>query len=210
MNDPTTPYPILLHDYWRSSASYRVRIALGLAGLEWQAVAVNLVEGGQTRPDYLSLNPQGLVPTLDIDGHRFTQSLAIVEYLDETRNLGLLSGTPAQRAKARAIAHAIAMDIHPVCNLRVAKQVIAASAGTLTMESWMQSTIAPGLAAVEQMVDGECFCSGDSLSLADLCLVPQIYNARRWGVDLAPMPKLTRIDAHLAQIAAFAAAYPAQ
>lgn len=210
MNDITTDSPIILHDYWRSSASYRVRIALGLAGLEWQAVAVNLVDGAQAKPDYLSLNPQGLVPTLEIDGHRFTQSLAIVEYLNETRALGLLSGTPAQRAKARAIAHAIAMDIHPICNLRVARQVIAASAGAVTMESWMQSIIAPGLAAVEQMVDGERYCSGDRLSLADLCLVPQIYNARRWGVDLEPMPKLTHIDAHLAQHPAFAAAYPTQ
>ncbi|OWY13629.1 maleylacetoacetate isomerase [Thioclava sp. F34-6] len=198
-----------LHDYWRSSASYRVRIALALAGIEWQAAPVDLTTGAQRDPDYLAVNPQGLVPTLEIDGDRFTQSLAIVEYLNETRALGLLPEAPADRAHVRALAQAIAVDIHPVCNLRVAKHAVAASNGAITMESWMQTFIAPGLAAVEQMISGERFCWRDQLTLADLCLVPQIYNARRWGIDLAPMPNITRIAAHLETLPAFAAARPA-
>ncbi|OWY06002.1 maleylacetoacetate isomerase [Thioclava sp. F1Mire-8] len=198
-----------LHDYWRSSASYRVRIALALAGIEWQAAPVDLTIGAQRDPDYLAVNPQGLVPTLEIDGDRFTQSLAIVEYLNETRALGLLPEAPADRAHVRALAQAIAVDIHPVCNLRVAKHAVAASNGAITMESWMQTFIAPGLAAVEEMISGERFCWRDQLTLADLCLVPQIYNARRWGIDLAPMPNISRIAAHLETLPAFAAARPA-
>ncbi|WGT51283.1 maleylacetoacetate isomerase [Thioclava nitratireducens] len=198
-----------LHDYWRSSASYRVRIALALAGIEWQAAPVDLTTGAQRDPDYLAVNPQGLVPTLEIDGDRFTQSLAIVEYLNETRALGLLPEAPADRAHIRALAQAIAVDIHPVCNLRVVKHAVAASNGAITMESWMQTFIAPGLAAVEEMISGERFCWRDQLTLADLCLVPQIYNARRWGIDLAPMPNITRIAAHLETLPAFAAARPA-
>ncbi|OWY04488.1 maleylacetoacetate isomerase [Thioclava sp. IC9] len=197
-----------LHDYWRSSASYRVRIALALAGIEWQAAPVDLTTGAQRDPDYLAVNPQGLVPTLEIDGDRFTQSLAIVEYLNETRALGLLPEAPADRAHVRALAQAIAVDIHPVCNLRVAKHAVAASNCAITMESWMQTFIAPGLAAVEQMISGERFCWRDQLTLADLCLVPQIYNARRWGIDLAPMPNISRIAAHLETLPAFAAARP--
>ncbi|OWY11297.1 maleylacetoacetate isomerase [Thioclava sp. F42-5] len=197
-----------LHDYWRSSASYRVRIALALAGIEWQAAPVDLTTGAQRDPDYLAVNPQGLVPTLEIDGDRFTQSLAIVEYLNETRALGLLPEAPADRAHVRALAQAIAVDIHPVCNLRVAKHAVAASNGAITMESWMQTFIAPGLAAVEEMISGERFCWRDQLTLADLCLVPQIYNARRWGIDLAPMPNISRIAAHLETLPAFAAARP--
>lgn len=197
-----------LHDYWRSSASYRVRIALALAGIEWQAAPVDLTTGAQRDPDYLAVNPQGLVPTLEIDGDRFTQSLAIVEYLNETRALGLLPEAPADRAHVRALAQAIAVDIHPVCNLRVAKHAVAASNGAITMESWMQTFIAPGLAAVEEMISGERFCWRDQLTLADLCLVPQIYNARRWGIDLAPMPNITRIAAYLETLPAFAAARP--
>jgi maleylacetoacetate isomerase len=197
---------IELHDYWRSSASYRVRIALGLAGLDWHSLPVDLVTGAQLAPQHLARNPQGLVPVLDIDGTSLTQSLAIVEYLDETRGLGLLPATPLDRAKVRAIAQAIACDIHPVCNLRVVKY--ATSHSKITTEGWMQAFIAPGLAAVEAMVTGDSHCFGTSVSLADLCLVPQLYNARRWGIDLSPLPKLTRIGAHLESLPAFAAAHP--
>ena len=208
MTATTETDDIRLYDYWRSSASYRVRIALGLAGLEWQAVQVNLVDGSQTRPDYLSINPQGLVPTLEIDGHRFTQSLAIIEYLDETRGLRLLPTAPVDRARVRALAYMVAMDIHPVCNLRVAKYAIAASGGTITMEEWMRAFIGPGLALLETMVNDADHCLCGHLTLADICLVPQIYNARRWGVDLNPMPKLARIDAHLMTLPPFATAFP--
>lgn len=199
---------IRLHDYWRSSASYRVRIALGLAGLDWQSLPVDLVAGAQTAPDHLARNPQGLVPVLEIDGAQLTQSLAIVEYLDETRGLGLLPKAPLDRARVRALAHAVAMEIHPVCNLRVAKFATSHSGGTLTMQDWMQTFIAPGLAALEAMVEDGPYCFGASVTLADICLVPQLYNAQRWGVDLAPLPRLARIGAHLETLRAFAAAHP--
>lgn len=199
---------ITLYDYWRSSASYRVRIALNIAGLDWRAVAVDLTDGSQRSKDHLDRNPQGLVPVIEIDGHRFTQSLAIIEYLDETRDLGLLPADAPGRARVRALAHAVAMEIHPVCNLRVARYAADHSAGGITMESWMQHFIAAGLAALERMVDDGDYCYRSSVTLADLCLAPQLYNARRWGVDLSPLPRLTRIGAHLDVLPAFAAARP--
>ncbi|ASP21075.1 maleylpyruvate isomerase [Antarctobacter heliothermus] len=201
---------IRLFDYWRSTASYRVRIALELAGLEWESVPVNLIDGAQRAPEHLERNPQGLVPVLEIDGLRLTQSLAIIEYLDETRSLGLLPADPVGRARVRAMAQAIAIDIHPVCNLRVAKHAVTLSDGVITVEGWMRAIIWPGLEAVEKMVGGGVFCLDDKLSLADLCLVPQVYNARRWGVDLAAMPRIRRVDAALASLPAFVAAHPDQ
>ncbi|WP_299912058.1 maleylacetoacetate isomerase [uncultured Paracoccus sp.] len=199
---------ITLYDYWRSSASYRVRIALGLAGLDWQAMAVNLVEGRHKTREHLARNPQGLVPVLEIDGLRLTQSLAIVEYLDETRDLGLLPARPADRARVRAIAHAIAMDIHPICNLGTARHAVSASDGAITMEGWMQHFIGKGLGAVEAMLPGGDFCWAEGVTLADLCLMPQVYNAERWQVDLADMPKIRQVAETLAAIPAFAAAHP--
>lgn len=199
---------ITLYDYWRSSASYRVRIALALAGVEWKSVPVDLRTGENWGAAHLERNPQGLVPVIEIDGHRFTQSLAIIEYLDETRNLGLLPGAPADRATVRAIAQAIAIDIHPICNLSTATYAVEHSNGGLTQEGWMRAFIAPGLAAVEAMLEGGDFCHGDGVTLADICLVPQLYNAVRWGVDLAGMPKIRRVAATLADIPAFAAAHP--
>lgn len=199
---------IRLYDHWRSSAGYRVRIALGLAGLAWETVPVDLTAGAQTAPDHLARNPQGLVPVLEIDGLRLTQSLAIVDYLDETRGLGLVPGDAAGRARVRALAHAVAVDIHPVCNLRVARAVVARSQGGTAMQDWMQAIIGPGLAAMEAMLPGGDFCLGTGPTLADLCLLPQVYNARRWQVDLEPMPKIRRIEAVLANIPAFATAHP--
>lgn len=199
---------IRLFDYWRSSASYRVRIALGLAGLHWESIPVDLVAGHQRADEHLTRNPQGLVPVLGIDGLSLTQSLAIVEYLDETRGLNLLPGSAGDRARIRAIAHAIAMEIHPVCNLRVARYAVAQSNGGITMESWMRDMISPGLRAVEEMVDHGNHCFGAGITLADICLVPQLYNARRWGVDLTTTPRLTRIGAHLESLPVFAAAHP--
>jgi maleylacetoacetate isomerase len=199
---------IVLHDYWRSSASYRVRIALNMAGVAWESLPVDLIKGEHVGEAYLARNPQGLVPALEIDGQLFTQSLAIIEYLEEKFGLGLLPDDAASRAKVRALAYAVAMDIHPICNLRVAKFAIANSNGGITMESWSQQFITLGLSALEAMVgDGEV-CFGSSVTLADLCLVPQLYNARRWGVDLDRMPKLSRIGAHLEALPAFVAAHP--
>ncbi|MCO6184656.1 maleylacetoacetate isomerase [Rhizobium sp. L1K21] len=199
---------ITLHDYWRSSASYRVRIALNLAGLDYKSLPVDLTKGEQTSPEHRALNPQGLVPVLEIGRQKLTQSLAIIEYLEEVHGVGLLPDSAIERAHVRALAYAVAMEIHPVCNLRVAKFVTQETGGKISMEHWMQSFIAPGLAALEQMVGDGNYCHEDRVSLADICLVPQLYNARRWNVDLAAMPKLLRIGAHLETLPAFKLAHP--
>lgn len=197
-----------LYDYWRSSASYRLRIALGLAGLNWKTEIVDLVAGAQRAESHLERNPQGLVPVLEIDGVKLTQSLAILEYLDETRSLKLLPEDAIERAHVRALAYAIAVDVHPVCNLRVAKHAVEASAGKITMEGWMRSHIEPALLAFEQMLEGRDFCFGNSVTLADICLMPQLYNARRWEIDLQSMPKIRKIENNLKTIPAFIAAHP--
>lgn len=199
---------ITLHDYWRSSASYRVRIALNLAGLDYESVPVDLLAGAHKAPEHLARNPQGLVPVLEIDGHSFTQSLAILDYLDETRGLNLLPGPPEARARIRATAHAMAVDLHPVCNLGPARFAVAQSNGALTMQDWMQHFIAPGLAAVEALIEGGDYCHGGGVTLADLCLAPQLYNARRWEVPLDTMPKIARVAATLDDHPAFRAAHP--
>ena len=199
---------ITLYDYWRSTASYRVRIALELAGLEWQSKPVNLVKEEQISNDHLARNPQGLVPVLEIDGHTLNQSLAIIEYLDETRSLSLLPQDATARAKVKSLAYAIAMDVHPVCNLRVAKFAVDHSGEKITMQSWIQAHVAPGLAAFEAMLVEGNVCFGDQLSIADLCLIPQLYNAHRWGVTLDECPKIQRIEANLSAHPAFMAAHP--
>ena len=204
---------IILHDYWRSSSSYRVRIGLNVLGLVYGRHSVDLLNGAQRDADNLQINPQGLVPTLQIDGLYLTQSLAILEYLNETRGFGssgLLPKDSAGRAKARAIAMAIAMEIQPICIPRVAGYAVAASQGAIVNAEWMQHFIATGLAHVEAMLADTPseFCYGDTITLADICLVPQIYNARRWGVDLAATPRLAAIAARAEALPAFAAAHP--
>ncbi|TCL07998.1 maleylacetoacetate isomerase [Shimia isoporae] len=202
----------VLFDYWRSSASYRVRIALNLAGIPFKVVPVDLVEGHHRSAVHLDRNPQGLVPVLDIDGLRLTQSLAIIEYLDETRRLGILPEEPSEAAKIRALAHAIALDVHPVCNLRVAKHAAALAGGDPDeLRDWMQTFIGPGLNAFEAMLDpfGQTpFCCGNTPTLADLCLIPQVYNARRWDVDLSACPKILSVESACQAHPAFAAAHP--
>ncbi|MBL8561177.1 MAG: maleylacetoacetate isomerase [Gemmobacter sp.] len=196
---------VILHDYWRSSSAWRVRIGLNLAGVAYRRHPVDLLAGAQRDAAHLALNPQGLVPVLEIDGLRLTQSLAILDYLEETRGAGLLPSAPAARAAVRALAHAIAMDVQPVCNLRVARHAVSLGA---TMEGWMQHFIAPGLAAVEAMLPPEgAFCHGAAPGLAECCLVPQLYNARRWGVDLTAFPRLLAIEARCAALPAFAQAH---
>lgn len=202
-----TPRTVLF-DYWRSSAAYRVRIALNLLGEACLLRPVDLVAGEQRSAENLARNPQGLVPTLEIDEISLTQSLAILEYLEETRAPGWLPGTSGERARIRATAYAIAMDLHPVCNLRVAKHAVSLGA---TMEGWMQHFIPSGLAAVETMVARDSsgrFCHGDTVTLADICLVPQVYNARRWTIDLAAFPRILAISEALEALPAFQAAHP--
>jgi maleylacetoacetate isomerase len=200
---------VVLWDYPKSSASYRVRIALSLAGIAYDIETVNLLEGAHRSPDHLERNPQGFVPVLDIDGHRLTQSLAILEYLDGTRGLGLLSNDPAQRAKAQALAYAIAVDLHPVCNLSVAAH--ATSGQDPARTEWMRHFIKPGLAAFEALLSGfdqTPFATGDTVGLADICLIPQLYNANRWGVDYSDCPRISAVETACKDIAAFKAANP--
>jgi len=198
----------VLFDYWRSTASYRVRIALNLAKIPYTRRVVNLLDGAQRSDEHLSMNPQGLVPVLEIDGVRLTQSVAILEYLNTTRDMGLLPDDAAMSAKVRAMAQVIAADIHPVCNLRVVNYVTTESGGKITKEQWMHQFIANGLHEIEQLIDGSTFCVGNSLSLADLCVVPQIYNAQRWGINLSPFTKISAVNEHLSQISEFVKAHP--
>lgn len=204
---------IVLYDYWRSSASYRVRIALGLKGLEWATVPVNLVKREQRTSDHQARHPQGLVPVLEIDGQSLIQSLAIVEYLDETRpDPPLLPGDPAERARLRAMAHVIAMEIAPVNMLSILEHVDQVTGqGPQARLDWMQHFMPPGLAAVEALLDHPTtgpFCHGAAPGLADLCLVPQIYNAQRWGISLDPLPRIRAVIAACETVPAFAAAHP--
>jgi len=202
---------VVLYDYWRSSASYRVRIALNLLGIDYKTVPINLLDGAHRKPDYLALNPQGFVPTLVIDGKTLTQSLAIIEYLAETRpECGLLPSDIADRQKVRALAYAVAMDIHPICNLHVVSHLMTLTDKTDAREEWMKHFITDGLRKLEAMIgngDG-AFSFGDTPTMADLCLVPQVYNARRWGVDLTAFTRIVDIDARCAELPAFQAAHP--
>jgi len=207
---------IALHTYWRSSAAYRVRIGLNLKGLPWQAHPVHLVrDGGEQHADaYRALNPQQLVPTLVHGGQVLTQSLAILEYLDETfPSLPLLPADVRGRARVRALAQLVACDIHPINNLRVMQYLerdlqVAADARTRWTLHWM----AEGFAAMESMLSGSAdagrFCHGDAPGLADACLVPQLYNAHRFGLELAPYPTLRRIEDACLALPAFDAARP--
>jgi maleylpyruvate isomerase len=201
-----------LYDYWRSSAAYRVRLALNYKGLAYEQVAVDLRQGAQRAPAFLEINPQGLVPVLEDDGARLTQSLPILNYLEERYpEPALLPKDLPGRASARAIAVAIACEIHPLNNLRVL-QYLERELGLDEARrlAWYRHWIAEGLGPLETILArsaGE-LCVGDAPSLADVCLVPQVYNARRYECDLAPYPTIRRIDARCQKIEAFARAVP--
>lgn len=205
-----------LYGYFRSSAAYRVRIALNLKGLAYEQLAVNLADGEQRGVDNLARNPQGLVPVLETDdGTRLTQSLAICEYLDERYpEPPLLPADAAERARVRALAQAIACEIHPLNNLKVLKYLT----GELGVSDearlgWYRHWVSEGFDALEtRLADSPAtgaFCHGDTPTLADACLVPQVFNARRFDCDLSAYPTIRRIIERCATLDAFQRAAPA-
>jgi maleylpyruvate isomerase len=201
-----------LHGYFRSSASYRVRIALNLKGLSAEHLTHHLRKGEQRAPTYLAINPQGLVPTLEDDGGTIlTQSLAIIEWLDDTYpEPPLLPKDPLRCAHVRAFAQAIACDTHPIQNLKVLARLRELGASEEHVTGWAAWANREGLSACEKLIAGEAgpFCFGAQPTLADLCLVPQLANARRFGVDLAAYPRLLRAEEAAKNLKAFADAAP--
>ena len=202
----------VLYDYFRSSACYRVRIALNLKGLAYDSVPVSLLDNAQRAPEYLSKNPQGLVPAL-LDGEQLlTQSLAICEYLEETYpQPALLPNDAIGRARVRALALSIACDIHPLNNLRVLRRLEAQfAADQAGKDAWYQHWIQSGFEAFEQQIQSTHghYCFGDTVTLADLALVPQVYNARRFNCDLSAYPTMRAIEQRCLALDAFARATP--
>ncbi|MFC5394442.1 maleylacetoacetate isomerase [Bosea vestrisii] len=201
-----------LHGYFRSSAAWRVRIALNLKGVDVEHVSHHLRHGEQRDPAYLALNPQGLVPTLELDdGTVLTQSLAIIEWLDETYpEPALLPNDALERAKVRAFAQAIACDTHPVQNLKVLNRLRALGHDAEVALAWAANVNVDGLSACEQLATNSPgpFCFGAKPSLADICLVPQLGNARRFKVDVAQFPRLLQAGAAAMELAAFRDATP--
>jgi maleylpyruvate isomerase len=201
-----------LHGYFRSSASYRVRIALNLKGLRVEHLPHHLRKGEQHAPAYLAINPQGLVPTLENDaGAILTQSLAIIEWLDETYvEPQLLPKDPLRRAKVRAFAQVLACDTHPVQNLKVLARLRELGLAEEQVTAWAGWVNREGLSACEKLIAAESgpFCFGDVPSMADVCLVPQLANARRFGVDVNAFPRLLKAEASAKAMKAFADAAP--
>ena len=203
-----------LFTFWRSSAAYRVRIALHLKRLTFEAVPKRFATRDHRQPDYLNLNPQGLLPALQTSHGVLAQSLAIIEYLDELyRDPPLLPDDAFGRAQVRAMAQALASDIHPINNLRVLNYLRGPLGHTeAEVKTWVRHWVAAGFEGLEALArrhssGGGCLF-GDSITLADLCLVPQMYNARRFDCDLTEYPTLVAIDTHLRTLPAFVAALP--
>jgi maleylpyruvate isomerase len=200
-----------LHGYFRSSASYRVRIALNLKGLSAEHLSHHLRKGEQRAADYLAINPQGFVPTVQGDGANLTQSLAIIEWLDETHpEPPLLPKEPLRRARVRAFAQVIACDTHPIQNLKILARLRELGLPEEKVTEWAAWANREGLAACEKLIAAEAgpFCFGDTPIIADLCLVPQLANARRFGVDVAAFPRLLKAEAAAKALKAFADAAP--
>ncbi len=207
-----------LYTYFRSSAAYRVRIGMNLKGLSYEALPVHLIRDGgeQLSAGYRAINPSAAVPALQDDGATITQSLAILEYLDETRpQVPLLPADALGRARVRSLALVIACDIHPVNNLRVLRYLVKEAGVTEEVKNaWYVHWVQEGFAALEAMLAAHSatgrFCHGDSPTLADCLLVPQVYNASRFNVDMAPYPTISRIAAECEALPAFAEAHPAK
>ena len=202
----------VLYDYFRSSAAYRVRIALNLKGIDYESRPVNLVAGEQKADAYRELNPQGFVPMLEIDGHRLTQSLTIIGYLDQRYpKSALLPPAAANRSHVLALALTVACDIHPLNNLRVLKYLKSELGHSQEeVDAWYRHWIVEGLGALEALAAPQAgaFLWRDHPTIADVCLVPQLYNARRFDVPLDAYPTLLRADENAAKLEAFAAAHP--
>ena len=203
-----------LYGYFRSSASFRVRIALNLKGIDYESVTHHLRRNEQRAPDYLALNPQGLVPVLDDDDDVLIQSLAIIEYLEETHpNPPFLPGHPGDRARVRGLAQLIACDIHPVDNLRVLRYLRnPLGHDEAAVQAWYNHWIAEGFAAFEALIAEDdrtgTFCQGDEPGLADICLVPQVVNSQNYTLDLTPYPTIRRIYDKCMALEPFQRAHP--
>jgi len=203
-----------LYGYFRSSAAFRVRIALHLKQLPYDGAFIHLRRGDQSQPEFLAVNPQGLVPALEIDAERLIQSLAIIEYLDETHpEPPLLPPDAAGRARVRALAAIVACDIHPINNLRVLRYLHRdLGHDEDAIAAWYNHWIDSGFRAFEQLVSGDrrtgAFCHGDRPTLADIALVPQVVNAERYHLDMTPYPTIARIFERCMALDAFAAAHP--
>lgn len=202
---------IKLHDYWRSGAAYRVRIALHLKGIAYTQVAHDLRLGEQASEAYRAFQPQGLVPALETPGGVFLQSLAMIEWMEEVHpEPPLLPPTPTERAIVRGMAAVVACDIHPLNNLRMLGAIRQLGADEAQVRAWIARWIGDGFSALETLIarHGRGFAFGASPSLTDCCLVPQIYSAERFGVDLAPYPSLVAAGNAARALPAFAAAHP--
>ena len=203
-----------LHGYFRSSASFRVRIALNLKGIDYESVTHHLRRNEQRAPDYLALNPQGLVPVLDDDDDVLIQSLAIIEYLEETHpNPPFLPGHPGDRARVRGLAQLVAGDIHPIDNLRVLRYLRnPLGHDEAAVQAWYNHWIAEGFAAFEALIAEDdrtgAFCHGDEPGLADICLVPQVVNSQNYTLDLTPYPTIRRIYDRCMALEPFQRAHP--
>jgi maleylacetoacetate isomerase len=203
-----------LYGYFRSSAAFRVRIALNLKKLDYDTASIHLRRGDQRQAGFRSVNPQGLVPALETDGHTLIQSMSIIEYLDETHpEPPLLPADPAGRARVRALAAIVACDIHPINNLRVLRYLHGPLGhDEAALKAWYNHWIDTGFQAFEQLLASDPqtgkFCHGDRPSLADIALAPQVINAARYQLDLSPYPTIARIHEDCMKLDAFAAAHP--
>jgi maleylacetoacetate isomerase len=204
----------VLHSAWRATAPYRVRIGLALKGVAYDYAAVDLIAGQQREPEYRAVNPQGLTPALDVgDGHVLAQSLAILEWLEETRpNPPILPRAALDRAMVRRMAGIIACDIHPLNNTRVGRKLAQMGVEQAAITEWIHGWIRDGFDALEPLVaqHGGAFAFGDQPTIADCCLVPQVYSARRFELDVTPWPKLIAAADRAVEHPAFIAAHPNQ